>query len=97
MSIIIISYSCPLCRNGKIMAGVKNWYCSRYKEGCTFTVWKNVSGAKLTDTDLQQLLGGKATQPKKMKSKSGKEFSARLKLSQEGKVEFTFDEKKKKK
>lgn len=88
--------SCPLCRNGKIMAGVKNWYCSRYKEGCSFTVWKIISGAKLTDTDLQQLLGGKATQPKKMKSKSGKEFSARLKLSQEGKVEFIFNEKKKK-
>lgn len=88
--------SCPLCRNGKIMTGVKNWYCSRYKEGCSFTVWKNISGAKLTDTDLQQLLGGKATRPKKMKSKSGKEFSARLKLSQEGKVEFIFDEKKKK-
>ena len=88
--------SCPLCKNGKIMAGVKNWYCSRYKEGCSFTVWKNISGAKLTDTDLQQLLVGKATRPKKMKSKSGKEFSARLKLSQEGKVEFIFDEKKKK-
>lgn len=88
--------SCPLCKNGKVVAGEKNWYCSRYKEGCSFTLWKNVSGAKLSDTDLQQLLGGKATRPKKMKSKSGKEFSARLKLSQEGNVEFIFDEKKKK-
>lgn len=85
--------SCPLCKNGKIMAGEKNWYCSRYKEGCTFTVWKNVSGAKLTDTDLQQLLAGKTTRPKKMKSKAGKEFSARLKLLQDGKVDFIFDKK----
>lgn len=86
--------SCPLCKNGKIMAGEKNWYCSRYKEGCTFTVWKNVSGAKLTDTDLQQLLAGKTTRPKKMKSKAGKEFSAKLKLLHDGKVDFVFDKKK---
>ena len=86
--------SCPLCKNGKIMAGEKNWYCSRYKEGCSFTLWKNVSGAKLSDTDLQQLLEGKITRPKKMKSKAGKEFSARLKLLQNGKVDFIFDKKK---
>lgn len=86
--------ACPLCKNGKIMAGEKNWYCSRYKEGCSFTLWKNVSGAKLSDTDLQQLLEGKTTRPKKMKSKAGKEFSARLKLLQDGKVDFIFDKKK---
>ena len=85
--------SCPLCKNGKIMAGEKNWYCSRYKDGCSFTLWKNVSGAKLSDTDLQQLLEGKTTRPKKMKSKAGKEFSARLKLLQDGKVDFIFDKK----
>ena len=76
------------------MAGEKNWYCSRYTEGCTFTVWKNVSGAKLTDTDLQQLLAGKTTRLKKMKSKAGKEFSAKLKLLHDGKVDFVFDKKK---
>lgn len=86
--------TCPLCKNGKIMAGEKNWYCSRYKDGCSFTLWKNVSGAKLSDTDLQQLLEGKTTRPKKMKSKAGKEFSARLKLIQNGKVDFIFDKKK---
>ena len=86
--------ACPLCKNGKIMSGEKNWYCSRYKEGCSFTLWKNVSGAKLSDTDLQQLLEGKTTRPKKMKSKAGKEFSARLKLLQDGKVDFIFDKKK---
>lgn len=86
--------SCPLCKNGKIMAAEKNWYCSRYKDGCSFTLWKNVSGAKLSDTDLQQLLEGKTTRPKKMKSKAGKEFSARLKLLQDGKVDFIFDKKK---
>ena len=86
--------SCPLCKNGKVVAGEKNWYCSRYKDGCSFTLWKNVSGAKLSDTDLQQLLEGKTTSPKKMKSKAGKEFSARLKLIQDGKVDFIFDKKK---
>lgn len=86
--------TCPLCKNGKIMAGEKNWYCSRYKDGCSFTLWKNVSGAKLSDTDLQQLLEGKTTRPKKMKSKAGKEFSAKLKLLQDGKVDFIFDKKK---
>lgn len=86
--------SCPLCKNGKIMSAEKNWYCSRYKDGCSFTLWKNISGAKLSDTDLQQLLSGKTTRPKKMKSKAGKEFSARLKLLQDGKVDFIFDKKK---
>lgn len=33
--------NCPSCQKGKIYENSKSFYCSRWKEGCTFTVWKN--------------------------------------------------------
>lgn len=37
---------CPLCSGniyqGRTKTGKVNYYCERYKEGCTFTLWENV-------------------------------------------------------
>ena len=32
---------CPLCKEGKITESDKAFGCSRWKEGCRFTIWKN--------------------------------------------------------
>lgn len=80
---------CPIC--GKdIIESSKSFYCSGYKEGCKFSIWKNIAGKKLTNTNIKQLLeNGITTEIKGFKSKSGKQFNAKLQII-DGKIEFIF-------
>ena len=32
---------CPLCGKGKVAENSKGFYCTRFREGCKFTIWKN--------------------------------------------------------
>jgi len=80
---------CPLCKSGHIVPGKKSYFCSEWKtSGCRFTIWKNICGASVTANDVQILLSGKKTREKKMKNRTGKEFSARLILGPDGTVQF---------
>ncbi len=36
-----IGVACPLCGEGKIAENSKSFYCTRFRQGCTFTVWKD--------------------------------------------------------
>ena len=86
--------ACPLCHHGVILSGKKGWGCSRWREGCAFTIWKTVAGKKLTEAQAKTLLSGQPTAVLKgFKSKAGKAFDARLKLDN-GKVVFVFEKKK---
>lgn len=85
---------CPICHND-ILEGNKNYYCSGYKDGCKFTVWKKISGATISTTDISRLLSGKETAKKSCKSKAGKDFTCMFKLNSENKIEFVFAEKRK--
>lgn len=80
--------NCPVCQK-EIRKGEKNYYCSGYKEGCTFTIWKSICGAKLYDTDISKLLTGKTTGIKKMKNKEGTEFQAKITLDN-NRISFVF-------
>jgi DNA topoisomerase-3 len=85
---------CPLC--GKPIAeGKKNYYCMGYKQApsCTFSIWKEVVGAKVSAADLKLLVSGKPTGIKKCTSKNGKRFTAAFVLEQDGKLAFRFPEK----
>ena len=33
--------ACPICGQGKMAENTKGFYCTRYREGCKFTIWKN--------------------------------------------------------
>lgn len=85
----IIIGQCPLC--GKdIVESEKSYYCSGYKEGCNFSIWKNISGKKITKSNVKQLLEkGLTTEIKGFKSRTGKQFNAKLHINN-GKVEFLF-------
>jgi DNA topoisomerase-3 len=83
--------SCPKCGTGNVYEGSKSFYCSRYKEDCNFTVWKEVAKASITKSDVKILLAGKITKPKTMTSKAGKPFTASLELDSEFKVVFKFE------
>jgi DNA topoisomerase-3 len=68
--------TCPLC-GSPIWEGKKNYYCSGYRGGCTFTLWKEIAHATLTAADAAILLASKKTRLKKCKGKDGKPFSTR--------------------
>lgn len=80
---------CPLC-NKDIVESNKSFYCSGYKDGCRFSIWKTIAGKKITKTNVKQLLQtGISTEIKGFKSKSGKSFNAKLKI-ENGKIKFEF-------
>lgn len=82
---------CPLC--GKpIRENPKSYGCTGWKEGCKFNLWKTVAGKTLTQKQIQKLLNdGITNEIKGFKSKAGKSFDAKLKLSADCKsVEFEF-------
>lgn len=81
---------CPSC-GGEILPGEKNYYCSNYKEGCKFVVWKTIAEKKLTENQIRQLIEkGKTSKIQGFKSKSGKKFEATLVLKKDFTVQFDF-------
>lgn len=81
---------CPLCQS-EVRDFPKSFSCSKWKEGCGFTIWKVVAKKKLSDSEVKSLMNNKKTDLiKGFKSKAGKPFEAYLLLNREGKVEFEF-------
>ncbi len=81
---------CPIC-GAEIKDFPKSYSCSRWKEGCAFTIWKVVAKKKLSESQVKKLMTQKKTDLiKGFKSKAGKPFDAFLTMSKEGKVEFEF-------
>lgn len=81
---------CPVC--GKdIKENSKAYGCVGYSDkSCSFAIWKEVSGAKLNEDDVKNLLAGNPTDTKTFtkKDKSGT-FSASL-IVKDNKVVFNF-------
>ena len=81
---------CPIC-GAEIKDFPKSYSCSRWKEGCAFTIWKVVAKKKLSESQVKKLMTQKKTDLiKGFKSKAGKPFDAFLTMNKEGKVEFEF-------
>lgn len=76
---------CPKC--GKtIIENSKAYGCSGWREGCSFSVWKEISGKKITKNHVLTLLTkGKTSKISGFKKKNGETYSAYLVL-QEGKI-----------
>lgn len=84
---------CPIC-GGLVFEGKSNFYCSEYKKGCGFKVWKETSGAKVSSADVKALLSSGVTKRELsfVSGRSGKPFKAKLAI-ESGSVRFKFDEK----
>lgn len=81
---------CPSCHQGELLEKKSFYGCSRYQEGCKFTISKRIASKKITASQVRDLCEKGLTKPiKGFKSKKGSSFSARLKLTQE-KIEFDF-------
>lgn len=76
-----VSLQCPLC--GSALVEQPAFYgCSNYKNGCRFTVSKEIGGHKVTKRELKAILkNGKTTQKVKFVSQSGKTYEDYLVLS----------------
>ncbi|HOQ50790.1 MAG TPA: DNA topoisomerase 3 [Candidatus Atribacteria bacterium] len=82
--------NCPLC-GAPVYENRKSFSCSRWKEGCPFTIWKKIAGRFINRQEAQKLITtGRTDKLYGFKSRKGKKFSAYLVLQEEGKVEFEF-------
>nr|WP_228760284.1 topoisomerase C-terminal repeat-containing protein [Salimicrobium jeotgali] len=84
--------SCCNHEDGKIQDKGKFYGCSRYREGCTFTLPKKFLGKPISQTNIKKLLNGEKTNLiKGFTSKKGKKFDAYLRYDQtEQKMTFEF-------
>jgi len=87
--------TCPKCDQGGIIEGRRGFGCNRYREGCDFVVWKEISGKRLTEKQIHALITkGKTRLIKGFNGRSGKKFDARLRLDEKWKLVFEFPERK---
>ena len=62
---------CPLCKR-PIRESQKSWFCTGYKDGCTFkSLWKETRGTTFSKTDIKNLCSGKKSAVKKCTKKDG--------------------------
>ncbi|MBL6989106.1 MAG: DNA topoisomerase 3 [Bacteriovoracaceae bacterium] len=82
--------SCPIC-TGELIESKKAYGCSKWQAGCKFTVWKKIAGKQITKPQFTQLLASGSTDLLEgWLSKQGTQFSARLTISEGGKVTFKY-------
>ncbi len=48
--------TCPRCSHGTLITGGRGWGCSRWKDGCSFVIWFETAGKKLTPAQLRELV-----------------------------------------
>ncbi len=56
---------CPLCEDGEVFENTKAFFCSEWKSGCGFTIWKNSlerNGIVLNSQIIKKLLKGSSIQ-----------------------------------
>lgn len=82
---------------GLIVEGRKGYGCTHFKQGCSFVVWKNSFGKKLSESMVKTLLAKGKTGKLKFKSKAGKPYEAMLVLKNRntGELELEFINQKK--
>lgn len=84
--------SCPLCRT-PVNIYPQSYKCSNNE--CSFILWKSISGRKLSNKEVEQLIKEKKTALLSgFTSKAGKPFSAYILLGQDGKTNFEFPPRK---
>jgi DNA topoisomerase-3 len=84
---------CRQCKQGVVRMGPKSASCSRWKEGCKFSIWIEQHGKKLSESQIAYLLeNGRTKKIKGFKKKDGTgTYEARLILTDEFKVRLDFD------
>lgn len=86
---------CPKCQQARVekrksKKGTVFYACNSNE--CKFVIFESISGGKLTQTHVKELITNKKTKDKikGFKSKKGKSFSAYIELNEEYKTQFKF-------
>ncbi len=88
--------NCPICGKPVVKNKYGNYICSAFKDTCNFRIFGTVSGKKLTDSNIKDLLTkGQTRTISGFTSKQGKSFDAALRLEQGGSTKFIFPNRKK--
>ena len=88
------SLECPKCRNAQLVMRENLIKCS--DSGCGWVQFRNVCGHFLESAEIIELIHhGRTPLLRGMVSRSGKKFDAKLVLSDDGKIIFEFDNRKK--
>ena len=84
---------CPKCRVGIVRKTKMGAGCSRFKDGCTFSIWGEMNGKKLTEEHIRQLVTkGRTALIKGFRKKDGSgTYDARLAISGEFKIKLGFE------
>ena len=61
---------CPLCTQGKMAENSKGYYCTRFRDGCRFTIWKNEL-VRYGGPELSEKLLRLCVQQKEVRGSSG--------------------------
>jgi DNA topoisomerase-3 len=72
--------TCPRCKQGPLLAGKRGWGCSRWRQGCSFVVWFEAAGKRLTDAQLRDLVTKGKTRKTAWTPPGGRETPGRLVL-----------------
>ena len=81
---------CPLC-GSEVVEQKQSYRCGNWRSGCPVTIWKTIAHKRVTPRMAKTLLEkGQTPLLKGFKSKTGKTFSARLKLV-DGEVRLDFE------
>lgn len=85
--------NCPFC--GKPMReNSKSFYCTGYKDGCKFSIWKEIKGKKINERTAKTLIQKGTTGKLKgfHSDKTNNNFEAKLTVNRDTKrIEFLFD------
>lgn len=84
---------CPKCKVGVVRKTKMGAGCSRFKNDCTFSIWGEVNGKKLTEEHIRQLVTkGRTALIKGFKKKDGSgTYDAHLIVSGEFKIKLEFE------
>jgi DNA topoisomerase III len=84
---------CPKCKTGTVRKTIKGAGCSRFKEGCNFSIWGQINGKKLTDEHIRQLATkGRTGLIKGFKTKDGSAtYDACLVLTDDFTIRLEFE------
>lgn len=81
--------TCPLC-GLPVISGQKSFFCSGFRNGCTFGFPSGILGAVLTEKDFQVLINGGTIE--KVLKKEGKQWEQRMKLDENYALTFVEEE-----
>lgn len=75
---------CPACGKGEIIEGNRGFGCNRFREGCSYVVWKEFQGKTLSQSAINLLIAGKPTRIMKgFLLEDGSEVAGKIAMKQD--------------